>query len=209
MKTFILRESRLTSWEGRPIFPPFRPPRGALLREAFEGWDGMRYPCAWLATLTPGHIQRAAAGQTCRGETPVWSGRRERESGAMPRGAPRCRRRIRARMRQASCARSPGNTRAATAKSVARRPWRATPSHWGRRKGRGLRADPGARTKPGDVNVRLLGSLTIVNMEAATGRFGGGRDVSACSALMERRCSNVLPPPLLAPKGMGLWHCHA
>src|SRR5215813_12159474 len=31
----------------------------------------MRYPCAWLATLTPGHIQRAAAGQTRRGETPV------------------------------------------------------------------------------------------------------------------------------------------
>src|SRR5215813_8311883 len=62
MKTFIVRESRLTSWEGRPIFPPFRPPRGALLREAFEGWDGMRYPCAWLATLTPGHVQRAAAG---------------------------------------------------------------------------------------------------------------------------------------------------
>src|SRR5215813_4578340 len=30
----------------------------------------MRYPCAWLATLTPGHIQRAAAGQTRRGETP-------------------------------------------------------------------------------------------------------------------------------------------
>src|SRR5215510_14561530 len=71
MKTFILRESRLTSWEGRPIFPPFRPPRGALLSEAFEGWDGMRYPCAWLATLTPGHIQRAAAGQTDRGLTPA------------------------------------------------------------------------------------------------------------------------------------------
>src|SRR5499426_633393 len=70
MKNFILRESCLTSWEGCPIFPPFRPPRGALLREAFEGWDGMRYPCAWLATLTPGHIQRAAAGQTRRGETP-------------------------------------------------------------------------------------------------------------------------------------------
>src|SRR5262249_48429496 len=43
MKTFILRDSCLTNWEGRPIFPPFRPPRGALLREAFEGWDGMRY----------------------------------------------------------------------------------------------------------------------------------------------------------------------
>src|SRR5215468_3766499 len=63
-------------------------------------------------------------------------------------------------MRQASCARSPGNTRAATAKSVARRPWRATPSHWGRRKGERLRADPGARTKPGDVSLRLLGCLT-------------------------------------------------
>src|SRR5215510_13312069 len=61
----------LTRWEDVPIFPPFRPLRGALLREAFEGWDGMRYPCAWLSTLTPGHIQRAAAGQTRRGETPV------------------------------------------------------------------------------------------------------------------------------------------
>src|SRR5262245_51522355 len=62
MKMFILRESHLTNWESRPIFPAFRPPRGALLREAFEGWGGMRYPCAWLATLTPGHVQRAAAG---------------------------------------------------------------------------------------------------------------------------------------------------
>src|SRR5262249_21467117 len=39
MKMFISRECDLLPTGGRPIFPPFRPPRGALLREAFEGWD--------------------------------------------------------------------------------------------------------------------------------------------------------------------------
>src|SRR5215470_3759043 len=81
----------------------------------------MRYPCAWLSTLTPGHIQRAARrAKTCsRGKGPRRSGRRERESGAMPRGALRERWFIRARMRQTSCARSPGKARAALAKSRA------------------------------------------------------------------------------------------
>src|SRR5215470_16308621 len=163
----------LTRMIGLPIFPPFRPPRGALLREAFEGWDGMRYPCAWLATLTPGHIQRAAAGQTGRGETPVWSGARERESGAMPRGASRCRRRIRARMRQASCARSPGNTRAAHGQPWARRPWRATPSHWGRRKEEDYGPTPAPEDEARANSARLSGCLTSEDVEilcAATGQ---------------------------------------
>src|SRR5215813_1586333 len=59
----------LTRTAGLPIFPPFRPPRGALLREAFEGWGGMRYPCAWLSTLTPGHVQRAASCARSPGNT--------------------------------------------------------------------------------------------------------------------------------------------
>src|SRR5215470_13050504 len=63
------------------------------------------------------------------------------------------------------------------------RPWRATPSHWGRKKGRELRADPGARTKPGAVSLRLLGCLTS-EYGAVAGGFGTRRDIRECGAAM-------------------------
>src|SRR5215470_2526125 len=81
----------------------------------------MRYLRAWLLlSLRQATYDGRPPGKTCsRGKGPRRSGRRERESGAMPRGALRERWFIRARMRQTSCARSPGKARAALAKSRA------------------------------------------------------------------------------------------
>src|SRR5215510_16123198 len=151
----------LTRWEDVPIFPPFRPPRGALLREAFEGWDGMRYPCAWLATLTPGHIQRAAAGQTRRGETPGLG------PAAVNAKAERCRvaRQGVADASAQGCVRPLARGRPVTPGPPRRNPWHGAlgappPRIGGGEKEERLRADPGARTKPGAVSLCLPSCLT-------------------------------------------------
>src|SRR5215813_6859538 len=73
------------------------------------------------------------------------------------------------------------------------RPWRATPSHWGRRKGRRIRADPGARTKPGDVSLCLPGCLTSEYVSCREHR----------ADWCEGECSNGLPPPLRGRDGVG------
>ena len=90
----------------------------------------------------------------------VWSGRRERESGAMPRGALRVRRRIRARMRRASCASVARSGPGRHGEIRGMRAQRATPRIGGKAKEQKTGRPQRPKMKAGANFVRLLGCLT-------------------------------------------------
>src|SRR5215813_12394462 len=73
MKMFISRECDLIPVGGSLYSPRSVHREGRYFARRSKGGTGCGTRVRGSLRLTPGHIQRAAAGQTCRGETPVWS----------------------------------------------------------------------------------------------------------------------------------------
>src|SRR5262245_24860459 len=120
----------------------------------------------------------------------------------MPRGALRVRWSIRARMCQTSCARSPGNTRAALAKSRAC-VLSAPPLALGEAKERKTGRPQRPEMKPGANSARLLGCLTredvagrALKRAKAAGERIAARNHEKRRPWLPLAWHTVVPPPL-------------